>query len=83
MQQVRQWCTNWSLITISTIGSVHPVLNGNFAYGSSRAGANALTRQFAMDFAGEGIVSNSILVGAISTGRPSLSMAASWWPDEA
>lgn len=53
------------LINISTIGSVHPVLNGNFAYGSSRAGTNALTRQFALDFAGEGINSNAILVGAI------------------
>lgn len=53
------------LINISTIGSMHPVLNGNFAYGSSRAGTNALTRQFAMDFASEGIASNAILVGAI------------------
>lgn len=53
------------LINISTIGSVHPVLNGNFAYGASRAGTNALTRQFALDFAGEGIASNAILVGAI------------------
>lgn len=53
------------LINISTIGSVHPVLNGNFAYGSSRAGTNALTRQFAMDFAREGITSNAILVGAV------------------
>lgn len=53
------------LINLSTIGSVHPVLNGNFAYGSSRAGTNALTRQFALDFAGEGITSNCILVGAI------------------
>lgn len=53
------------LINLSTIGSVHPVLNGNFAYGSSRAGTNALTRQFALDFAGEGIASNAILVGAI------------------
>lgn len=53
------------LINISTIGSMHPVLNGNFAYGSSRAGTNALTRQFAMDFAAEGIASNAILVGAV------------------
>ena len=53
------------LINISTIGSMHPVLNGNFAYGSSRAGTNALTRQFAMDFAADGITSNAILVGAI------------------
>jgi meso-butanediol dehydrogenase / (S,S)-butanediol dehydrogenase / diacetyl reductase len=55
------------LINISTIGSVHPVLNGNFAYASSRAGTNALTRQFALDFAGEGILSNAILVGAIAS----------------
>ena len=53
------------LINISTIGSAHPVLNGNFAYGSSRAGTNALTRQFALDFAKDGILSNAILVGAI------------------
>jgi len=53
------------LINISTIGSQHPVLQGNFAYGSSRAGTNALTRQFAMEFAGEGITANAILVGAV------------------
>ena len=53
------------LINLSTIGSQHPVLNGNFAYGSSRAGTNALTRQFAMEFAGEGICANAILVGAV------------------
>ena len=55
------------LISISTIGSTHPVLHGNYAYGSSRAGTNALSRQFAMDFAGEGILSNAILVGAIAS----------------
>lgn len=55
------------LINISTIGSVHPVLNGNFAYGSSRAGTNALTRQFALDFAGENIAANAIMVGAITS----------------
>jgi len=53
------------IVTISTIGAMHPVLHGNFAYGASRAGANALTRQFALDFAGEGILTNAILVGAI------------------
>lgn len=53
------------LINISTIGAVHPVLNGNFAYGASRAGTNALTRQFALDFAADTILSNAILVGAI------------------
>lgn len=55
------------LINISTIGSQHPVLNGNYAYGSSRAGTNALSRQFALDFAADGILSNAILVGAIAS----------------
>lgn len=55
------------LINLSTIGSQHPVLHGNFAYGSSRAGTNALTRQFALDFASEGILSNAILVGAVAS----------------
>ena len=53
------------LINLSTIGSVHPVLHGNFAYGSSRAGTNALTRQFALDFVQDGIHANAILVGPI------------------
>lgn len=55
------------LINLSTIGSQHPVLHGNYAYGSSRAGTNALTRQFALDFTAKGILSNAILVGAIQS----------------
>jgi meso-butanediol dehydrogenase / (S,S)-butanediol dehydrogenase / diacetyl reductase len=54
-------------ISISTIGAVHPVLNGNLAFGSSRAGTNALMRQFALDFASEGILSNVLLLGAIAS----------------
>ncbi len=65
VQAMRAHGRGGRIINISTIGSAHPVLNGNFAYGSSRAGTNALTRQFAMDFAAEGIQSNAILVGAI------------------
>jgi NAD(P)-dependent dehydrogenase (short-subunit alcohol dehydrogenase family) len=53
------------IVNLSTIGSMHPVLHGNYAYGSSRAGTNALTRQFALEFASEGILTNAILVGAI------------------
>lgn len=55
------------IINLSTIGSVHPVLHGNYAYGSSRAAMNALTRSFALDFAKDGIRSNAILVGAIQS----------------
>ncbi len=55
------------IINLSTIGTLHPVLNGNYAYGSSRAGLNALTRQFALDFAKDNILTNAILVGAIAS----------------
>ncbi len=58
------------IINISTIGSVHPVLHGNYAYTSSRAGTNALTRQFALDFGKDGINTNAILVGPVISDPP-------------
>ena len=58
------------IINISTIGSLHPVLHGNYAYGSSRAGTNALSRQFALDFIADGINTHTILVGAVPSDPP-------------
>jgi len=55
------------IISIGTIGSVHPVLNGNAAYSSSRAGLNQLTRNIALDFAADRITANAVLPGAIVT----------------
>jgi NAD(P)-dependent dehydrogenase (short-subunit alcohol dehydrogenase family) len=55
------------IINISTMGSVHPVLHGNGAYSSSRAGLNQFTRNCALDFAKDGITANAILAGAIIT----------------
>ena len=55
------------IISISTMGSLHPVLNGNSAYGSSRAGLNQLMRNIALDFAADHITANAILPGAIVT----------------
>ncbi|NBB51180.1 SDR family oxidoreductase [Rhizobium sp. CRIBSB] len=55
------------IINLSTMGSVHPVLNGNAAYSSSRAGLNQLTRNIALDFAADHITANAILPGAIIT----------------
>jgi NAD(P)-dependent dehydrogenase (short-subunit alcohol dehydrogenase family) len=55
------------VINLSTMGSVHPVLNGNAAYSSSRAGLNQFTRNIALDFASENITANAILPGAIIT----------------
>jgi NAD(P)-dependent dehydrogenase (short-subunit alcohol dehydrogenase family) len=55
------------IINISTMGSVHPVLNGNAAYSSSRAALNQFTRNIALDFAADGITANAVLPGAIVT----------------
>ena len=55
------------IISITTIGSVHPVLNGNGAYGPSRAGMNQLMRNIALDFAPDKITANTILPGAVVT----------------
>lgn len=55
------------IINITTMGGVHPVLNGNAAYSSSRAGLNQLTRNIALDFAADGITANAVLPGAIIT----------------
>ena len=37
------------IVNITTIGSVHPVLRGNAAYGASRAAVTAMTRAVALD----------------------------------
>jgi NAD(P)-dependent dehydrogenase (short-subunit alcohol dehydrogenase family) len=55
------------IINISTMGSVHPVLNGNGAYSASRAGLNQFTRNVALDFAADHITANAVLPGAIMT----------------
>ena len=55
------------IISITTMGSVHPVLNGNAAYGTSRAGLNHLMRNITLDFASDHITANAILPGAIIT----------------
>lgn len=55
------------IVNISTMGSVHPVLNGNGAYSASRAGLNQFTRNVALDFAADKITANAVLPGAIMT----------------
>lgn len=53
------------IVNITTIGTVHPVLNGNAAYGASRAGVTAMTRAVALDHAQDGILANLVLPGAV------------------
>jgi meso-butanediol dehydrogenase / (S,S)-butanediol dehydrogenase / diacetyl reductase len=59
-----------SIVAVSTMGSLHPVLKGNAAYGSSKAGLNALIRAIALDHAAEAIRANSVLCGAVPVGDP-------------
>ncbi len=58
------------IVAVSTMGSLHPVLVGNTAYGSSKAGLNALVRATALDHAGDGIRANTVLHGAVPCGPP-------------
>lgn len=59
-----------AIVAVSTMGSLHPVLLGNTAYGSSKAGLNALVRATALDHAGDGIRANTVLHGAVLCGPP-------------
>ncbi|MDP3908547.1 SDR family NAD(P)-dependent oxidoreductase [Novosphingobium sp.] len=58
------------IVGVSTMGAVHPVLQGNAAYGSSKAGLNALIRAVALDEHANGIRANIIMPGAVPVGDP-------------
>jgi NAD(P)-dependent dehydrogenase (short-subunit alcohol dehydrogenase family) len=53
------------IVNITTIGAVHPVLNGNAGYGASRAGVTAMTRAIALDHARDDILANIVMPGAV------------------
>ena len=53
------------IVSITTIGSERPVLHGNAAYGPSRSGVTALTKNVAYDYAKDGILANLVLPGAV------------------
>lgn len=63
-----------SIVAVSTMGSIHPVLKGNGAYGASKAGLNALVRAAALDHAEDGIRVNAVLPGAVPVGDPPADM---------
>lgn len=61
-------------ITSSASRAPHP--NANPAYGASKAGLTALTRQWAMEFAPKGVRVNAVQCGPIET-----DMSQSWTPE--
>lgn len=63
-EAVKRMQNGGRIIIVSTVGALHPVLNGNSAYGAARAGSLALTRTIAFDYAAQGVRANCILPGA-------------------
>ena len=63
------------ILALSTIGSEHPVLRGNAAYGGSKAALNQLCRNLAFEHAEDGIRVNAILPGAIPGNAPRMAGA--------
>lgn len=53
------------IVNVTTMGTLHPVLHGNAAYASSRAGVIAMTRSIAFDYAKERILANTVHPGAV------------------
>lgn len=58
------------IINITSMGALHPVLHGNAAYASARAGVTMLTKACALDHAVDGILVNAILPGAVQGAVP-------------
>ena len=53
------------IVNVTTMGALHPVLNGNGAYGAARAGVMGLVRSAALDYASDHILVNCVLPGAV------------------
>lgn len=53
------------IVNITTMGSLHPVMNGNEIYSATRSGVTMLTRSVAMDYAKDHILANCVLPGAV------------------
>lgn len=54
------------ILNVTTIGGRHPVLNGNGVYGAARVGVRALGDSIALDHAADGILVNTLMVGAVA-----------------
>lgn len=55
------------IVNISSIGSIHPVMQGLGAYNASKAAVNAVTRSAALELGADGIVVNAIFPGGVMT----------------
>ncbi|NLR72777.1 SDR family oxidoreductase [Novosphingobium sp. ERN07] len=72
IRQLKRVSMPGRIIALSTMGSEHPVLVGNAAYGSSKAALNQLCRQLAFEHAADGIRVNAVLPGAVPGNAPKM-----------
>ena len=59
--------TGGSIINISSVASLQPVIFDNGDYGASKAGVNNLTKVAALEFAADRIRVNAVLPGGVAT----------------
>lgn len=55
------------IVNVASVGGTHPVMTGLAAYGASKAGVIAVTRNAAFELASAGIRVNSVLPGGVMT----------------
>jgi NAD(P)-dependent dehydrogenase (short-subunit alcohol dehydrogenase family) len=53
------------IVNVTSICGVHPVTHGNAAYAATRQGVTAISRTAALDYVQDGILVNTLLVGAV------------------
>lgn len=59
--------TGGSIVNISSVASMQPVINDNGDYGATKAGVNNLTKTAAYEFAADKIRVNAVLPGGVAT----------------
>ena len=57
-----------SIVNVSSVASIRPVVFNSVDYDAAKAGVNAMTRAFAAEFAGDGIRVNAIMPGGTNSG---------------
>ena len=71
-----------SIVNVSSVQAQRS-MPGTFAYAATKAAVDAMARQIAIEYAGDGIRANSVLPGAVSTPLNEAKFAAQPDPDQA
>lgn len=68
VRAMRQSGRGGTIVNVSSVASVRPVVFNSVDYDAAKAGVNAMTRAFAAEFAGDGIRVNAIMPGGTNSG---------------